>query len=136
MTILALDYGERRIGVAISDETHTLARGLTTIVRRNRRTDTGTIRELVERHGVERIVIGYPRHLDGREGSQCQRVRRFAALLERVLGKPVVLWDETLSSREAQELMKDRGRKDRRQAGVVDRVAASLILQGYLDGQR
>lgn len=131
--ILGLDYGSRRIGVALCDELGMAAQGLATIVRRNREADLGAVIDLVRRHGVERIVVGYPLRLDGSEGIQCEKVNRFIRRLEGRLSLPVIRWDETLSTKEAEELLRERGVRPERRREVVDRVAASIILQGYLD---
>lgn len=133
MKILGLDYGSRRIGVAICDELGMTAQGVATITRRNRKADLDTIAELVRRHAVERIVIGYPLRLDGSEGIQCEKINRFIRRLEMRLSLPVIRWDEALSTQEAEELLRRRGMRREKQKEVVDRVAASIILQGYLD---
>ncbi len=133
MRILGLDYGSRRIGVAICDELGMTAQGVATIARKNRETDLNTIAELVRRHGVERIVIGYPLRLDGSEGIQCEKINRFVRRLEMRFSLPVIRWDEAFSTKEAEELLRGRGVAREKRREVVDRVAASLILQGYLD---
>jgi putative Holliday junction resolvase len=133
MKILGLDYGSRRIGIAICDELGMTARGVATIARKNREADLDAIAELVRRHGVERIVIGYPLRLDSSEGIQCEKINRFVRRLEMRFSLPVVRWDETLSTKEAEELLRERGLNQEKRREVVDRVAASIILQGYLD---
>lgn len=133
MRILGLDYGSRRIGVAISDEIGITAQGVATIARRNRDADLDTIVELVRHHGVERIVVGYPLRLDGSEGIQCEKINRFIRRLEMRFSLPVIRWDETLSTKEAEELLRKRGVRWEKRRETVDRVAASIILQGYLD---
>lgn len=133
MRILGLDYGSRRIGVAICDELGVTVQGVSTIVRKNREADLAAIDNLVRRHGVERIVIGYPLRLDGSEGIQCEKINRFARRLEMRFSLPVIRWDETLSTKEAEELLRQRGVRWEKRKEVVDRVAASIILQGYLD---
>ena len=133
MRILGLDYGSRRIGVALCDELGMTAQGVATIVRKNREADLDTIAELVRRHGVERIVIGYPLRLDGSEGIQCEKINRFIRRLEMRFSFPVIRWDEALSTKEAEELLRRRGVHREKRREVVDRVAASIILQGYLD---
>ena len=133
MRILGLDYGSRRIGVAICDELGMTAQGVATIARKNREADLDTIADLVRRHGVERIVIGYPLRLDGSEGIQCEKINRFIRRLEMRFSFPVIRWDETLSTKEAEELLRRRGVRPEKRREVVDRVAASIILQGYLD---
>lgn len=133
MRILGLDYGSRRIGVALCDELGMTAQGIATIVRKNREADLAAIDDLVRRHGVERIVVGYPLRLDGSEGIQCEKVGRFIRRLEGRLSLPVIRWDETFSTKDAQELLRERGVRPERRRAIVDRVAAGLILQGYLD---
>ena len=133
MRILGLDYGSRRIGVAICDELGMTAKGVVTLVRKNREADIETIAELIRRHDVERIVIGYPLRLDGSEGIQCEKINRFIRRLEMRFTFPIIRWDETLSTKEAEELLRERGIRREKWRGVVDRIAASVILQGYLD---
>ena len=133
MRILGIDYGGRRIGVAVSDELGVTAQGVSTIDRKNREADLDEIGELVRRHGVERIVIGYPLRLDGSEGIQCEKINRFVRRLEMRLSLPITRWDEALSTKEAEELLRQKGVRREKRRDVVDRVAASIILQGYLD---
>jgi putative Holliday junction resolvase len=133
MRILGLDYGSRRIGVALCDELGMTAQGIATIARKNREADLGAIANLVRRHGVERIVVGYPLRLNGSEGIQCEKINRFIRRLETLFSLPIIRWDETLSTKEAEELLRERGMRREKRKEVVDRVAASLILQGYLD---
>lgn len=133
MRILGLDYGSRRIGVAICDELMMTAQGVATLVRRNREADLTAIGEVIARHGVEKIVVGYPLRLDGSEGIQCEKINGFIRRLEARFLLPVIRWDETLSTKEAEELLRERGVRAEKRRAVVDRVAASLILQGYLD---
>jgi putative Holliday junction resolvase len=135
MRILGLDYGSKRIGVAVCDELGMTAQGLATIARKNRRQDLEEIAGFIRTYNVEKIVIGYPIRLDGTEGIQCEKVGKFASILESAFSLPVIKWDETLSTREAEEiLIRANMRRDKRK-NIVDRVAASLILQGYLDYQ-
>ncbi|SEM28770.1 putative holliday junction resolvase [Syntrophus gentianae] len=133
MRILGLDYGEKRIGVALCDELGWTAQALTTVIRKSWRRDVGSIAALVEAYGVEKIVIGYPLRLDGTEGIQCEKVLRFARRLEAALGIPIVSWDETLTTKEAEEILARSGVHPKKRRAVVDRLAASLILQSYLD---
>ena len=137
LRILALDYGEKRIGVAICDELGIAAHGLATIIRKNRETDMAAVSAFINRYSVDRIVIGYPIRLDGSEGIQCEKVNRFIHRLETWLKLPVDRWDEALSTKEAETIMKNSGHgKRRREKRIdVDRIAASIILQGYLDFQ-
>ncbi len=134
MSVIALDFGEKRIGVATSDSL-SLARPLTVIERASLAEDIAKIGAIVERRRAEKIVLGLPLNMDGTVGSQARRVRRFAARLKRELGTEVVLWDERLSTVEAdlvgQELAPTpRVRGERRLQR--DAVAAAVILQDYL----
>ncbi|HPB70008.1 MAG TPA: Holliday junction resolvase RuvX [Syntrophales bacterium] len=136
MRIMGMDYGEKRIGIALSDELGLTAQGLPTIVRKNRRQVLEAIGDLIARYGVERIVLGYPIRLDGSEAVQCAKVNRFAATLRASFDLPVIRQDETLTTREAEDLMREAGLRRERRRRSVDRVAASLILQGYLNACR
>ena len=131
MRALCLDVGDRRIGVALSDPTGTIASPLTTIHRSSEVRDQQRIAELVRQHSVDRVVIGLPRTLRGELGPQAQRVLRFGDHLSRVVGVPVGYWDERYSTEEAERIV---GRR-KRGRGSVDEVAAAVILQGYLDSQ-
>jgi len=133
MRVLGIDYGDRRIGVAICDELGITAHGIATVVRKNRDTDLAAIAGFVERFGVEKIVIGYPLRLDGSEGIQCDKVNRFARRLEARLSMPVVRRDEAFSTKEAEELLRETGVRREKRRAAVDRIAACIILQGYLD---
>jgi len=130
---LALDIGEKRIGVAVSDELGLLARPLATIARASRRQDFERIARFVAELGAERIVAGYPRSLSGEEGLQAQRVRRYVEALAATLPVPAELWDERLTTVEAQERLLDAGRRRPRDRGQLDAAAAAIILQDYLD---
>lgn len=133
MRILGIDYGGRRIGVAVCDELGMTAQGVGTIIRKNRDTDIAAIAGYVERFGVEKIVVGYPLRLDGSEGIQCEKVDRFIARLRSRFSVPVIRWDETCSTKEAEALLRETGVRREKRKGIVDRLAASIILQGYLD---
>jgi putative Holliday junction resolvase len=132
MRILGLDYGSKRIGVAMCDELGLTAQGLATITRKNRSRDVEAIRKLLQSHGVEKIVIGYPLRLDGTEGIQCEKVNRFASLLESTFAIPVVKWDETLTTKEAENILLEASVRRKKRKNVIDRLAACLILQDYL----
>jgi len=128
---LGLDVGDKRIGVAVSDPGQSLARSLQVIERGPKGQDLEAIGQLVLDLDVARIVVGYPRSLDGTIGEQAKRAERYARELERGLGVPVVLWDERLSTAAAERLVRETGKKGRRRG--IDAVAAALILQSYLD---
>ncbi|SNB63569.1 Holliday junction resolvase RuvX [Thermoflexus hugenholtzii] len=131
--VMALDLGEKRIGVALSDPTRTIARPLTILPRTSRRAVVEALRRLITEHEVEKIVIGLPRSLSGAEGPQAQWVRREAEALARRLPVPVVLWDERLSTVTAAAYRALRGARRRE---PLDAEAAAVILQDYLEAQR
>jgi putative Holliday junction resolvase len=131
---LALDVGERRVGVAVSDAAGWLARPLTIIARRSKREDFATIAALVDEQHAAVVVVGYPLNMDDSVGPQARRVARYAAELQRALPVPVVLWDERLSSEEAAERLRSVAGSRRRQKHLDD-AAAAVILQEYLDAQ-
>jgi putative Holliday junction resolvase len=136
MRVLALDLGDVRIGVALSDETGTLASGLSTLRSLGPRKDTQAIAALVREHEAGEVVVGMPLRLDGSLGPQGEKVAAFAERLRRSLRVPVVLWDERLSSVAADELLAEAGVRRRDRRDRIDRAAATLILQGYLDTRR
>ncbi len=137
MRALALDVGDRRIGVALSDPTGLIASPLLTMTRTSERKDHEAIARLVQQHGVDLVVIGLPRTLGGEIGTQAERVLRFGDRLAAVVSVPAVYWDERHSTVDAETIVRDRGRSRRsRRNDHVDDVAAAVILQSYLDSHR
>lgn len=130
--LLGLDIGERRIGVAVCDETRTLARPLLTLKRASKREDFARILMLCREHQIDQIIAGLPRTLRGDEGRQAQRVRRYADELSAAIDVPVEFWDERYSSVEAQDRLAVSSRKARAK-GDIDAAAAAIILQEYID---
>jgi putative holliday junction resolvase len=131
-----VDAGERRIGVAMSDPTRLLASPVTVLDRRNGLAPVlDVLTVLVRDEGVSRMIVGLPLNADGTEGRQAKRARDFARVAERVVGIPTELWDERLSTRAAEDILRAQGRnlKRVRARGDVDGVAAAAILQDYLD---
>ena len=135
MRILGLDYGSKRIGVALCDEMGIIAQGLATIANKNQKHVIEEIARLIKTYSVEKIVIGYPIRLDGSEGIQCEKISKFAQLLENTFSFPVIKWDETLTTKEAEEILIRANMRRQKRKTVVDKLAASLILQNYLDSQ-
>ena len=133
--ILALDYGTKRIGVALSDELGWTAQPLETFERRTVDRDIAQIAALVRSHEVARVILGLPLQLDGRQGPAIEAMREFTAKLEAGLPVPLVLWDERLTTKAAEDLLiaADVSRKKRK--GAVDRIAAAILLQSYLAAQ-
>lgn len=133
---LALDVGERRIGVALSDPTGVVANALEVIERRGWAVDLRRIQGIVQTHAVTRVVVGYPLTLAGEVGAQAQRVDRFIARLREALNVEVLPWDERLTTVQAERALLEAGLRRKRRREVRDAVAAALLLQGYLDRHR
>ncbi|TEU18008.1 MAG: Holliday junction resolvase RuvX [Anaerolineales bacterium] len=138
MRVMALDVGHKRIGVALSDPGQVLASTLQVIERKGQQRDLATVIQLVREHEVGKIIVGYPRSLNGTVGRQAKIVERYAAVLEKKLRDssldvPVILWDERFSTVVADRLMAEAGRKSRERRKRIDAVAAAVILQDYLD---
>ena len=136
MRWLGIDFGERRIGLAVSDPEGRLAVPLTTLERRSDRAAAAEIAAVARREEVGRLVVGEPRGLDGVGGEAAARARRFAERLARVTGLPCELVDEALTSVEAAERLARAGVDVRRRPGAVDAVAAQIVLQEALDRHR
>jgi putative pre-16S rRNA nuclease len=134
--ILAIDYGRKRIGVALSDELGLTAQPLVTIVRANRRDDLRRLRQICRRHGVARILVGHPLHISGEAGEMAAEAARFAARLKKELRIMVELVDERLTTWEADQLMAETNSSSRRKRIPIDDVAAAILLREYLNRQR
>jgi putative Holliday junction resolvase len=134
--ILAIDLGEKRIGVAISDETHLIARSYEVINRGARTEDFARFATIVADEDVGYLVFGLPVHLSGDEGDMAAWVRDYAASLASHLGLPYALWDESFTTQQASASMRARGKRARNQRDWIDAVAAAFILQSFLDGHR
>lgn len=133
--VLGVDLGTHRIGVALSDPTGTVVAPLQTIAHTAARKDLAAVAALATSHAVDRIVVGWPRNMDGTVGPAARRAEAFAAALRGVVGVPVDLWDERLSTVAAERALIDSSvRRDRRRA-LRDRVAAALIVQAYLEAR-
>ena len=131
---LGLDIGNRRIGVAVSDELGLTAQPVLTLGRRtSRREDLRSLARLCRRFGVVGIVVGNPVHLSGESSPQAAKNQAFAAELGELTGLPIHLWDERLTSHEAHQILYQAGHKRQEHRKVVDQVAATLILQGFLE---
>ena len=132
MRIMAIDYGDARIGLAVSDPTGLLAGEAWTMEEWNMERAASRITDEAKKRGVERFVLGLPKNMDGTEGPRAEKSRQFKALLEAASGLEAVLWDERRSSIEAHAILHAGGKKEKDHRKTVDAVAASLILEGYL----
>lgn len=136
MRIMGLDFGSKTVGVAISDALCVTAQGLE-IVRREQenklRKTLARIEELAEEYQVEKIVLGFPKNMNNTQGERCEKTLAFKEMLERRTGLEVILWDERLTTVASDKLMMEAGVRRENRKQYVDRIAASFILQGYLD---
>jgi putative Holliday junction resolvase len=131
--ILALDVGEKRIGLAVSDPLGLTAQGLEVLTRQNPEADLARLVQVARHWGVQQIVLGLPRHLDGRLGTLALQVLELADALQKTLGVEVVTWEERLTTKEAERVLLQADLSRRRRRRVLDQLAAVLILQNYLD---
>src|SRR5271169_770058 len=135
LRIMAIDYGYRRIGLAVSDELGMTAQGLPTLHRTNKRNDFDYLRRTIKQCGVGEIVVGLPLRMSGEAGTQSEKVEAFADELRGRFKLPVYLFDERLTSVEANRVLDETEMSDRRRKEVVDRLAAVLILQAFLESR-
>ena len=133
--VLGVDLGTVRIGIALSDPTGAVAAPLETIIHRERQKDLAAVAALAQTHGAARIVVGWPRNMDGTSGPAARRAEAFAASLRQIVNVPVDLWDERLSTAAAERTLRDASVRRARRRAVRDRVAAALILQAYLSAR-
>ena len=132
MRIMAIDYGDAHTGIAISDPTGFLA-GFTTVINAYRpEAAADQIAALAAEHGVEELVLGHPINMDGTRGPRSEKAHAMKGLLEERLSLPVVLWDERRTTIDAHQILINSGKNAKKRKKVVDAVAASLILEGYL----
>lgn len=136
MRILGLDVGQKRIGVAISDELGITAQSLTTVNQGKIEEVLESLRTLVEKYDVGEIVVGLPRHMNGRLGREGEEIVSFGKELQKKLGVPVVFWDERLSTVAAEKTLLEGDTSRYRRRKVIDRVAANWILGGYLERRK
>ncbi|HEX8907558.1 MAG TPA: Holliday junction resolvase RuvX [Anaeromyxobacteraceae bacterium] len=135
MRYLGIDLGRARIGLALADDVLRTARPLETLQRRGEAAELARLRQVVEAWEVSRLVVGLPLNMDGTEGGSARLARTFAARLGEALALPVELFDERLSTFEAESRLRERGLSAREQRSVVDAEAAAVILQGWLEAR-
>ena len=132
MRVLAIDYGDQRIGLAVSDLTGMITGDAWTLNEWNMERASKTIAEEAKGRDVGTIVLGLPKNMDGTEGPRAEKSRQFKEILEKDSGLPGILWDERRTSVEAHAILHSVGKKEKNHRKTVDAVAASLILEGYL----
>lgn len=131
--IIAIDFGDARTGIAVSDFTGTLAGETLTIQEWNPSRLAQRIAFLARERDADRLVLGLPKNMDGTEGPRAEKVRQFAELLKTECGLPVIFWDERRSTIEAHAILHANGKKEKKHRATVDAVAASLLLEGFLN---
>ncbi|MCL2568303.1 MAG: Holliday junction resolvase RuvX [Oscillospiraceae bacterium] len=132
MRILAIDLGDVRTGLALSDLTGTLTGDAWIVTERDMDRLAATIVQTATERGAERLVLGYPRNMDGTLGPRAEKSEAFKAKLESLTDRPILLWDERRTTAEANNILIDAGRRGKKKKQILDAVAASLILEGYL----
>ena len=135
MRSMGLDVGEVRIGIALSDQTGLIAQGHATLERSGWDRDLAYLAKVAEEHEVDRFVVGNPLNLDGSAGRQAERSRDFAERLKEATGLAVVLWDERFTSLSAEKILIEAGVRRKKRRGAIDRMAAAIMLQSYLDSR-
>ncbi|ADD02310.1 MULTISPECIES: Holliday junction resolvase RuvX [Thermoanaerobacter] len=137
MRIMGLDVGDKTIGIAISDLSGTIAQGLTTIKRSSNKKDFERIKQIINEYEVGMIIVGLPKNMNGTLGPQGQKVVRFVEHLKKAFSIPIILWDERLTTVEAERVLIEKADISRaKRKEVIDKLAAVLILQNYLDSQK
>ncbi|KPJ61667.1 MAG: hypothetical protein AMJ46_00905 [Latescibacteria bacterium DG_63] len=131
--VMGIDFGDKRLGIAISDPTATVAGNPSVLHVKDQQQAISEIAKIAEEEGIDEIVVGFPLSLSGVEGPQAGRVKEFASALSKACGITVALWDERFSTAEAERLLLPLAKKTRRQKEKRDLIAAVLILQSYLD---
>ena len=132
MRVMAIDLGDARTGIAISDATGSIVGATTVLQQRDREKTARQIFDLIREYRVERLVLGFPKNMDGTEGPRAELYREFAALLEAVTGLKPALWDERRTTVDAHRILSEHNYHGKKRKNTVDAVAASLILEGYL----
>lgn len=133
MRILGIDYGDKNIGLAVSDQMMVTAQPIKSYKLRNKDEDTRFFRNLASKFNITKIVIGLPLRMDGSEGSRVIKTKKFAVWLKKTLKIPIVYWDERLTTKQASQIMRERGLSNKKKKELVDQISAVIILSSYLD---
>ena len=136
MRIMAIDYGDAHTGVDLSDPTGFLVGSTTTINSWRQEVVVDRLAQMIEEHRPDEVVLGFPKNMDGSDGRKADLYRQLAAALEKVTGMKVILWDERRTTIDAHRILFNQGKDGRKRKKIVDAVAASLILENYLDFKR
>jgi len=133
MRYIGLDVGDRTIGVAVSDPLNYTAQGITTVRRKSLEKDMENLREIFSAYEIQEIIVGLPKNMNGTIGPQAEKAMEFGSVLEKEFGHTVVFWDERLTTMAATRAMLEADMSRKKRKGLVDKIAATYILQGYLD---
>jgi len=133
MRILGVDYGDKNIGLALSDKMLITAQAFQSYKSKNKNEDIQFFKNLISKYNIKKIVIGLPLRMDGSEGSRVKKTKNFAAWLRKSLNIPVVYWDERLTTKQASQIMRDKGLSNKKKKELVDQISAVIILSSYLD---
>jgi putative Holliday junction resolvase len=133
MKILGIDYGEKRVGLAVSDPSNMVARSLKVLMRNETRRWLGEMKEIIEQNKIGKIVIGLPRNMNGSLGEKGKDVLAFVKVLEKVVNVPIVTWDERLTTVSAEKVLVQAELSRKKRRDILDKLSACIILQNYLD---
>lgn len=136
MRILGIDYGDKYIGIAVSDPLQLTAQALEKYTIKGEKKDKTYFKQLVDKFSIKEIVVGLPLLMDGREGTRVEKTREFAAWLEQILKIPVILWDERLSTKQALSVLREQGISSRKGKHYENQISACIILSSYLENKR
>jgi len=133
MRLLGIDYGDKHIGLAVSDPMLLTAQALESYQTQNKSKDMEFFRNLISKYKITQIVIGLPLRMDGSEGNRVKKTKKFASRLKNHLDIPIVYWDERLTTKQASRIMRDKGISNKKKKKLVDQISAVLILSSYMD---
>jgi len=136
MRILGIDFGDRSIGLAVSDKLHITAQALERYRVKSKEEDKKYFKDLVEKYEVNKIVIGFPLRMDGSSGTRVEKTKKFARWLENILHLPIVFWDERLTTQQALKILSQQKIKIQRKKILKDQISAAIILSSYLESKR
>jgi len=133
MRILGIDYGDKNIGLAASDELSITAHPLKSYKAKNKNEDMKFFKDLIKKYHITKIVIGLPLRMNGSEGSRVEKTKKFASWLKKSLDIPIIYWDERLTTKQASQIMREKGLSNKKKKEQVDQISAVLILSSYLE---
>ncbi len=136
MRVLGIDFGDKRIGLAISDKLCFTAQSLGHYEKKNKKEDKKYFKELVSKYEISEIVIGLPLRLDGSQGQRVDKTKEFAEWLQKTLNLPIVFWDERLTTKQALKILSQQKMKQKKKKNLKDQISATIILSSYLESKR